>query len=160
MPTSVTPDRVSAKSLSSFSRETHSSGSREASPGHGWAWMVIAAAMLIIAGTLGFVGGLTVLGRARFFVPNAEFVFGNLRMWGWVIVTIGWLTALAGIGVTLRSGLACWVGIALAGSQGVLELLIIQAYPVWSVCVFVVDLLAICALAMLEDSRRSAAASS
>jgi hypothetical protein len=156
--TSVPPNRISAGSLSSLGRETYGSGSKEASPVHGWAWMVIAAAMLIIAGTLGFVEGLTALGRAKFFVPDAEFAFGNLRMWGWIIVTIGWLTALAGIGVTMRSGLACWVGIALAGSQGVLQMTMVQAYPVWSVCIFAVDLLAICALAMHEGSRRSAAA--
>ena len=119
--------------------------------GHGW--MVFATAMLIFAGTLGLIDGIVALSKSSFFVANAQFVFSDLRTWGWIVAIVGGLTLLAGLTVMSGSELARWFGMSVAGLQAIAQLMMVQAYPWWSVAVFAVDVLVIYALAVYGGSR-------
>ena len=119
--------------------------------GHGW--MVFATAMLIFAGTLGLIDGIVALSKSSFFVANAKFVFSDLRTWGWIVAIVGGLTLLAGLTVMSGSELARWFGMSVAGLQAIAQLMMVQAYPWWSVAVFAVDVLVIYALAVYGGSR-------
>ena len=119
--------------------------------GHGW--MVFATAMLIFAGILGLIDGIVALSKSTFYVANAQFVFSDLRTWGWIVAIVGGLTLLAGLTVMSGSELARWFGMSVAGLQAIAQLMMIQAYPWWSIAVFAVDVLVIYALAVYGGSR-------
>jgi hypothetical protein len=130
----------------------------EAAEPRGHGWMVFATAMLIFAGILGLIDGIVALSKSSFFVANAQFVFSDLRTWGWIVAIVGGLTLLAGLTVMSGSELARWFGMSVAGIQAIAQLLMVQAYPWWSITVFAVDVLVIYALAVYGGSRLRRAA--
>jgi hypothetical protein len=123
----------------------------EAETGAGW--LTFAAFMLGFAGVLGFIDGLVAVSRSSFYVANAQFVFSDLQTWGWILMVVGIVATLAAFGVAAQRQWARWTGIFIAGLQGIAQLLMMQAYPFWSLCIFVLDLLVIYGLAVYGGSR-------
>ena len=119
--------------------------------GHGW--LLFATVMLVFGGIMGVIDGIVALSKSTFYVAGARFVFSDLHTWGWIILVVGALTALAGLTVMTGSELARWFGITIAGLQGLAQLGMIQAYPFWSLVIFAVDVLVIYALAVYGGSR-------
>jgi hypothetical protein len=113
----------------------------------GAGWLTFAAIMLGLGGILGFLDGLVAITKSSFYVAGAHFVFSDLNTWGWIILAVGVATVFAAFGVLTGSQLARWFGITVAGLQGIAQLLMIQAYPFWSLAIFAIDLLIIYALA-------------
>ena len=116
-------------------------------------WLSFATIMLVIGGIFGLVDGIVALSRSSFYVAGAHFVFSDLNTWGWIMLVAGGFTVVAGLFVLTGSQLARWFGIAMAGLQAIAQLLVIQAYPFWSLCIFAIDLLVIYALAVYGGSR-------
>jgi phosphatidylserine synthase len=123
----------------------------EAEKGEGW--RVFAAIMLGFAGILGLIDGIVAVSKSSFYVAGAHFVFSDLHTWGWIIMAVGAIATLSAFGVMNRAQWARWFGIAVAGTQAIAQLLMIQAYPFWSLCVFAIDVLVIYALATYGGSR-------
>lgn len=119
----------------------------------GLGWLTFAAIMLGLAGVLGFIDGLVAISKSSFYVANAQFVFSDLNTWGWILMVVGVVAILAAFGVSTGSQLARWTGILIAGLQGIAQLLMIQAYPFWSLVVFTIDVLVIYALAVYGGKR-------
>ena len=119
----------------------------------GAGWMAFAAMMLVFGGIIGLIDGIVAVSRSSFYVAGAHFVFSDLNTWGWIIMIVGALTLVAGLSVVTGSQLARWFGIAMAGLQAIAQLMMIQAYPFWSLCIFAIDLLVIYALAVYGGSR-------
>ena len=119
----------------------------------GAGWLVFASVLLVFAGILGIVYGIVAVANSTFFVAGAQFVFSGLHTWGWIVMGAGALTLLAGLAVTTGSELARWYGIVIAGLQAMSQILAIQAYPFWSLCVFALDVAVIYALAVYGGSR-------
>ena len=109
----------------------------------GMGWIGFAGIMLILGGTLGFIDGLVAVSKSSFYVADARYVFSDLNTWGWIVMIVGVITVLAGLGVFTGSQWARWFGVAIAGLQAIAQLLMVQAYPFWSLCVFAIDLLVI-----------------
>ena len=122
-------------------------------PEKGTGWLTFAAVMLGLAGTLGVIYGIVAVAQSSFFVADAHFVFSDLNTWGWITMAVGAVTILTAFGVAVRSAWARWTGIVLAGLQAIAQLLMIQAYPFWALCVFAIDLLVIYALAAYGGAR-------
>jgi hypothetical protein len=114
----------------------------------GEGWIAFASIMLILGGFFGLMFGIVALDRASFYVNGAHYVFSDLNAWGWITIVVGSLAILAGCYVYTGSQWARWLGILVAGLQAIAQLLVIQAYPFWSLCVFAVDILIIYALAI------------
>jgi hypothetical protein len=114
----------------------------------GAGWIGFAAIMLVFGGTLGLIDGIVALSKSSFYVANAHFVFSDLHTWGWIVAIAGALTIVAGLSVFSGSELARWFGIFMAGLQALAQLLMIQAYPFWSLCVFAIDIVVIYGLAV------------
>jgi hypothetical protein len=112
----------------------------------GLGWLGFAGIMLILGGTLGFIDGLVAVSKSSFYVAGAHYVFSDLNTWGWIVMIVGGITILAGFGVFTGSQWARWFGIVIASLQAIAQLLMIQAYPFWSLCVFAIDILVIYAL--------------
>jgi hypothetical protein len=124
-------------------RQSTDAGQLESDYDRGYGWLMFAGTMLALAGTLNFIEGIAAVSKSHFFVGNAQYVFGDLNTWGWVVLCIGVIQGAAGVGILFRNQLARWVGIAAAGLNALAQLLFIQGYPFWSLALFSIDLLII-----------------
>jgi len=113
----------------------------EAERGDGW--VTFAGVMLLIVGTLNFIGGIAAIDNANFWVGDARFMFSDLNTYGWVITILGSVQVLAALGIWARNGFARWMGVLFASVNAVAQLLMIQAYPFWSLSLFALDILVI-----------------
>src|SRR3954453_6933334 len=102
--------------------------------GHGW--IVFAGVLLLIIGVLNAIQGIAAIGKANFYIGNARYVFGDLKTWGWVVLIIGVIQILVGFGVFARNQLARWTGVFALGLNSIAQLLIMPAYPFWSLSIF------------------------
>ncbi len=109
----------------------------------GYGWVMFAGVMLLLLGTLNFIEGLAAIGNAHFFVANTHFIAGSLNTWGWVVLCIGVLQWAVGCGVFVKNPLARWTGVIVLGLNAIAQLLMMPAYPFWSLSIFAIDILAI-----------------
>jgi hypothetical protein len=119
----------------------------------GTGWLSFAAIMLGLAGMFGLIDGIVAVSKSSFYVANAHYVFSDLNTWGWILIVVGAITLCAAFAIPTGSQLARWTGITVAGLQALAQLLMIQAYPFWSLCVFAIDLLVIYGLAVYGGRR-------
>ena len=94
-------------------------------------------------GTLNFIEGLAAIGNANFFVHNTHYIAGSLNTWGWVVLCIGVLEWAVGCGVFLKNQFSRWTGVVVLSGNAIVQLLMIPAYPFWSLSIFTLDILAI-----------------
>lgn len=118
-------------------------------------WLTFAGIMLVFGGFLTLLDGIVALSRSSFYVANAHYVFSDLHTWGWILTVAGVIAVTAGFAVFSGSQWARWSGIVVAAGQALAQLMMIQAYPFWSLCVFAIDLLVIYALAAYGGRRSS-----
>ena len=109
----------------------------------GRGWLSFAVVMFLIAATFNAVYGIAALANDDYFAAD-ELLFGDLSMWGAFYLTVAALQVAAALLVWARSGFE--LGIVLAVVSATLALLSIDAYPIWSITVMVVDGLIIYAL--------------
>jgi hypothetical protein len=106
-------------------------------------WLIYAAILVLIGGVLNIVWGIAAIDKANFFVANAHYVISDLATWGWVSLIIGAVLVAAGVGIFSGARWAVWVGIVFASVNAIVQLLAIPSYPLWSIAVFALDLLAV-----------------
>ena len=104
-------------------------------------WVMFAGVMLLILGCTNTVEGVAAVSGSDFFVTRAHYLFGDLSSWGWVIWTFGVAQGLTGVGVLLKSQFARWLGVAFAVGNALVQMLMIQAYPFWSLALVSLDIL-------------------
>ena len=109
----------------------------------GYGWVVFAGVLLLMLGTLNFIEGLAAIGNAHFFVANTHYIVGNLNTWGWIVLCIGVLEWAVGCGVFLKNQFSRWTGVVVLGANAIAQLLMMPAYPFWSLSIFTLDILAI-----------------
>jgi hypothetical protein len=109
----------------------------------GQGWVMFAGVLLLTLGVINIIDGIAAIGKAHFYVANARYVFGNLNAWGWVALCLGALQVLVGIGVFAKNQFARWTGVGVLGLNAIAQLLMMPAYPFWSLAIFAVDIVAI-----------------
>ena len=114
----------------------------------GWTgWIVFAATMMIIGGSLSIIFGLVAALNDQWVAfTNAGAVFLDVSQWGWVQMLIGLVVLLCGFGVLSGNILARTVGVIIAAGSLVGNFFIIPLYPLWAITVIVLDILVIWAL--------------
>lgn len=112
----------------------------------GTGWMLFAASMLSIVAALNLIDGVAAVSNSKFFVGNAEFVFADLKTWGWILIVIAVVQGVVVAGIVLEWRGFRWAGVAIAGLNAVAQLLFMPAYPLWSLALFAVDILVMYAL--------------
>ena len=115
-------------------------------------WMVFAGAMLLLLGCTNIIDGIAAVSGSNFFSAKAQYLFGDLNSWGWVVWLLGIAQGLTALAVLFRNQFARWLGVAFASANGLAQLLMIQAYPLWSLALFSLDILVIYAL-MVHGAR-------
>ncbi len=109
----------------------------------GIGWVAFAGVLLLLLGTMNTIEGIAAIGNAHFFVANARYVFGDLNTWGWITLCLGVLQLLVGLGVFVKNQFARWAGVGVLGLNALAQLLMMPAYPFWSLSLFALDILAI-----------------
>jgi hypothetical protein len=110
---------------------------------HGYGWVAFAGTLLLIVGSLNFIEGIAAISGSRFFVGDTHYIAGSLNTWGWVVLIIGVIEWGLGIGVFVKNQFARWVGVGILALNMIAQLLMIPAYPFWSLSIFAIDILAI-----------------
>jgi hypothetical protein len=109
----------------------------------GSGWVAFAGTLLLILGVMNIIQGIAAIGGAHFYAANAHYVFASLKTYGWVVLILGVLQALAGVGVFAANQFARWGGVAILSLNAIAQLLMMPAYPFWSLTLFAVDVLAL-----------------
>ena len=109
----------------------------------GYGWVTFAGVLLMLIGSINFIMGIAAIGNAHFFTANAHYVAGSLNTWGWVVLCIGALQWLVGLGVFLKNQFARWTGVLVLAGNSIVQLMMMPAYPFWSLSIFALDILAI-----------------
>ena len=109
----------------------------------GLGWVMFAGVLLLTVGTINVIQGIAAISRAHFYVANAHYVFGDLRSWGWVAVCLGAAQLLVGLGVFVKNQFARWIGVVVLSLNALAQLLMIPAYPFWSLAILAIDVLAL-----------------
>jgi hypothetical protein len=109
----------------------------------GYGWVSFAGVLLLMLGTLNIIEGIAAIGNAHFFTANANYIFGSLNAWGWTVLCIGVFELVVGLGVFVKNQFARWTGVVVLSLNAIAQLLMIPAYPFWSLSIFTLDILAI-----------------
>jgi hypothetical protein len=128
-------------SVQSADREARMGYSSAEEEGSGW--VAFAGVLILILGTLNTIEGIAAIGNANFFVHGTHYVFGSLNTWGWIALILGICQLLVGFGIFARNQFARWTGVFVLGLNSIAQLLMIPAYPFWSLALFSIDILAI-----------------
>lgn len=121
---------------------------REAESTRGTGMMIFAAVILGVLGLFNLLDGIAAIASAHVFVGSAVYVVGNLNAWGWVMAVLGAIQILAAIGVSMGNQAARWLGVAVVAANTLAQMFFISSYPLWSVMIIAVDIVAMCALCM------------
>ncbi|MGZ4350900.1 MAG: DUF7144 family membrane protein [Solirubrobacteraceae bacterium] len=119
----------------------------------GRGWIVFAAALLMTLGTLNVIDGIAAIGNSQFFARHAHYLVGDLGSWGWILAAIGVCQGITGFAIARGSEVARWAGTGFALANALAQLLFMQAYPLWSLAIFAVDLLVVYALVVYGTPR-------
>jgi hypothetical protein len=110
---------------------------------HGRGFMAFASMLLFLIGFFNVIYGVAAIGSSNVFAADAHYVIGDLRTWGWVTVVLGVLQLLAAFGVLAGNQLARWLGVAVIGLNAIGQMLSITGYPLWSLTIIALDVVAL-----------------
>ena len=115
----------------------------------GWTgWVVFASFMMIIAGSFQAIEGLVAIFDDGFYhvTENGLVVNVDYSVWGWIHLLLGALLIICGVGVLAGNIVARVVAILLAGLSALVNLVFLEAYPIWGILIITVDVLVIYSL--------------
>ncbi|MGW5118252.1 DUF7144 family membrane protein [Streptomyces noursei] len=123
-------------------------GGRTTAPRHedhkGHGLVMFAGVMLALLALFNGLDGIAAIVNSHVFVGNVSLVLGDLQAFGWLMLALGILQAVAAVGVlTKGSEAARWFGVAVLGLNAFAQMFFIPSYPVWSVLIIALDVLAI-----------------
>ena len=113
----------------------------------GYGWVSFAGVLMLVLGTLNTIEGIAAIGNANFFTHNTHYMFASLNTWGWITLIIGVTQLLVGLGIFAKNQFARWLGVFALSVNALVTMLMIPAYPFWSLAIFAIDILVIYGLA-------------
>ena len=112
-------------------------------------WIVFAATMMMVIGSIDFFEGLIAVIRKQYYVltPNQLVVF-NMTTWGWLMMLWGIVLFLTGLALWSGASWARWVTIVVCTINvlGQLGWLGSSQYPLWTLTSIVLGIVVIYAL--------------
>lgn len=122
----------------------------------GWVgWVYFASFMMMILGGLQAIAGLAAIFKNNYYLvtQNHLLVF-NFKTWGWINLVLGIIILLAGLELLRGASWARIVAMFLAVLSFIANAGFINAYPVWSIIMMIVDALVIYALTVHGNELR------
>ena len=117
-----------------------------------WAYGIAAFAGVLLAmvGLFQFLQGLSAVLEDTVFVRSPDYVYSiDLTGWGWIHMLLGAAAVAVGIAVLYGQTWALASAILIAILSAVANFAFVPFYPLWSILVIAVDVLAIWALTSL-----------
>jgi hypothetical protein len=100
-------------------------------------------ALLLVIGVFNLAGGIAAIAGSHMLVTSAHSMPGGQRAWGWVMAIISAVQLLAAAGVWAGNQLARWFAVAAVGLNAVGQMFFIPAYPLWSLLIIAVEVVAL-----------------
>src|SRR4051794_15922660 len=98
---------------------------------------MLAATLLLIAGTLNIIYGIGALDDANIFVNDKRFIFTDLNTMGWVLIVLGIIQLTAGFSLFAGNAYGRVIGIVAASLGAISALLSVGGNdPWWSLGIF------------------------
>ena len=116
--------------------------------GRRYGLLIFAAVLLAVLGCFNLLVGIAAITSSHIFFGNVRYVAGDLRAWGWAAAILGAAQLLAAAGVWAGRQLARWFAVAVVGLNALAQMVLLPAYPSWSltiIAVYVVVLWGLCA---------------
>jgi hypothetical protein len=110
-------------------------------PGRGW--IIFAGGMLALAGVLNVLYGIAGIGNSKVFVRDAEYVLGNLKTWGWILLIAGLVQLVAAFGVWAATEWGRWIGVLAAAVNMLVQFFALPSFPGRALLLFFVDVIII-----------------
>jgi hypothetical protein len=105
--------------------------------------------MMTIAGVFHVLAGLDALFESESYVTTPNYLYEvDVTAWGWIHLLGGVVVGLAGVAVLSGATWARMVGITVAVLSAIANFAFIPYYPLWSLLIIALDVLAIWALAV------------
>ena len=98
---------------------------------------LLAATLLLIAGTLNIIYGIGALDNANIFANDKRYILTDLNTMGWVLIVLGVIQLAGGFSLMSGSTYGRFIGI-LGGTLGAIGALLSIGgnYPWWSLALF------------------------
>src|SRR6478735_1608778 len=109
-------------------------------------WVMFAATMMGLVSVMNFIYGIAAVSNSSFFVGDAKFVLGGLNSLGWLLLIVALTQLLTSLGIAGGVSFARWLGVGLALVNALVQMLLLPAYPWWSLTAFVLDIFVVYAL--------------
>jgi hypothetical protein len=109
----------------------------------GMGWVGFAGVMIGLIGVLNVIYGIAAISDSKVYVRDAQFVFGQLNTWGWILLIVGVVQLFAAFAIFARSAFGRWIGILSAAANMIVQLLLLPAFPLLSLAIFAIDVLVI-----------------
>jgi hypothetical protein len=122
----------------------HGAPARGIRPGSGM--VTFAAVMLFILAFFNGLEAIAAIVQSHVFVAGAHIVIGDLRAWGWTLLALAILQAVAAFSVLAGGQTGRWFGVAVLSVNAFAHMWVVSAYPFWSLVIIVFDIVAIYAL--------------
>jgi hypothetical protein len=118
---------------------------------------LLAATLLLIAGTLNIIYGIGALDDANIFVNDKRYIFTNLNTMGWVLIVLGVIQLAGGFSLFAGNTFGRVIGI-IGGSLGAIGALLSigGAYPWWSLGIFFLCVYIVHGIFIYGDDDRAA----
>lgn len=114
--------------------------------GRGLGLVIFASVVVAVVGVFNLIYGIAAVANAHVFVANAQYVWGDLRFWGWATLIAGVLQLIAAGGVLTGNQLARWYAVFVVSLSAIEMMFFIAAFPFWALAIIAVDIVAIYAL--------------
>lgn len=101
---------------------------------------LLAGVLLLVGGVLNIVYGIAAASNSSFFTQNANYVFADLKTWGWITLGLGVLELIAAFSLWVGGFFGFWVAITVGCLAAIDALFSIPAYPFWSLAVFALSI--------------------
>ena len=101
-------------------------------------WALFSAIVLVVAGSFNIINGATAIHHGSYYAD--KLLFGDLTGWGWVVLIVGILQAMAGFLVFSRNLTGYKLGVLLAGAAMFVWFFFLFAAPLASLIALITNL--------------------
>ena len=112
-----------------------------------------AAGFVALAACYNLVASFALIARSNSFGATPQYLFGNLRTWGFLTLLIAIAQFGAAWGILTGSQRARWVGVGLLLLNAIGQIAGLPAYPFWFLVVTAVGMVVLCWLAISGERR-------
>ncbi len=113
-------------------------------------WIYFASAMLMVAGGIQMIAGLTGIFYDDFYVmtQTGHLLAFDYTTWGWTHLLIGTVMIAAGVALIFGKLWAQILALIIAVLSAIVNLAFIGTYPLWSITVLIIDAFIIYAITL------------